>query len=75
MPFEDSVLQKMTDIARVKKIYKLISSGDGSGKRKGQVNRAVDERLNGTEAGSKVDGRTDLEISILGCMALRGVTN
>jgi len=73
--FEDSVLQEMTDVARVKKIYKLNSSGGGGGKKKGQVNGAGSEGLNGNGVGSEVDERKDLEISVLGCMALRGVTN
>jgi EKC/KEOPS complex subunit CGI121/TPRKB len=63
----------MTDVARVKKIYKLNSSGGGGGKKKGQGNGVESEGLNGT--GSEVDQRKDLEILVLGCMALRGVTN
>jgi EKC/KEOPS complex subunit CGI121/TPRKB len=73
VPFEDSVLQEMTDVARVKKIYKLNSSGGGGGEKKGQVNGAENEVPNGT--GSEVDQRKDLEILVLGCMALRGFTN
>jgi EKC/KEOPS complex subunit CGI121/TPRKB len=75
VPFEDNVLSQMTDIARVKKIYKLNSNGGGAGKKKGQVNGAVSEGLNVNGTGSDEDERKELEILVLGCMALRGVTN
>lgn len=70
VPFEDSVLQEMTDIARVKKIYKLNSSG-GGGKKNGQVNGVEGLSINGV----KEDERKELEVLVLGVMALRGVTN
>ncbi|KAN0093779.1 CGI-121 domain containing protein [Hyaloscypha variabilis] len=62
VPFEDSILSQMTDVARIKKIYKL-NSGGGGGKKNGQVN------------GAKGDERKELEVLVLGAMALRGVTN
>jgi EKC/KEOPS complex subunit CGI121/TPRKB len=65
----------MTDVVRVRKIYKLNSSGGGGGKKKGPVNGGGGEGLNGNGVGSEVDERKDLEISVLGCMALRVVTN
>ncbi|CAD6442323.1 16432d8d-74f0-4f90-84b9-cf01ec903180 [Sclerotinia trifoliorum] len=65
VPFEDGTLSKMTDIARVKKLYKLNASGGGGGK-KGAVN-GVSEKIQ--------DERKELEIMVLGAMALRGATN
>lgn len=63
----------MTDIARVKKIYKLNSGGGGIGKRNGQVNGGMEGlSVNGTR---EEDERKELEILVLGAMALRGVTN
>ena len=63
--FSDSALRAMTDTARVKKIYKLNYS-----------------RVNGRGKGNAVYGsdRTgqdskELEMLILGSMALRGATN
>lgn len=54
----------MTDLARVRKIYKL-NSGGGGGKGKKEVNGV----------GGEKDERRELEVSILGAMALRGATN
>lgn len=56
----------MTDVARVKKIYKLNNTAavNGQGKQ------------NGVGAGNKPDEeRKELETLILGTMALRGATN
>ena len=50
----------MTDLARVRKIYKLIGGGGGG---KNWVK-------NGGE-----DERKELEVLVLGCIALRGSTN
>jgi len=61
--FSDEVLGSMTDLARVKKIYKLNSGGEKGGK-------AV---VNGT--GKEDAERRELEVLILGSMALRGATN
>jgi EKC/KEOPS complex subunit CGI121/TPRKB len=62
--FEDEVIREMTDLARVKKIYKLNSAG-GSGK-KGVV-------VNGL--GNEMGEIKEAEILVLGSMALRGATN
>lgn len=59
----------MTDLARVKKIYKL-NSGSGAGGKK----RAANTGLEG-EGEAKGEDRGELEVAILGAMALRGVTN
>jgi EKC/KEOPS complex subunit CGI121/TPRKB len=65
----------MTDMARVKKIYKLNGGGSGGGKERGKVNGAVSDGLNVNEAGLEVDETKELEILVLGSMALRGATN
>ncbi|KAH8793399.1 kinase binding protein CGI-121-domain-containing protein [Hyaloscypha finlandica] len=78
VPFEDSVLAKMTDVPRVKKIYKLNSSGGGGGgaKRSGQVDGGRMEGLSINGMGMRTeDERKELENLVLGAMALRGVTN
>lgn len=56
----------MTDIARVKKLYKLNACGGGGGGKKGGAN-GVSEKIQ--------DERKELEIMVLGAMALRGATN
>ena len=62
--FEDDVIWEMTDLARVRKIYKLNSLG-GSGKKGAMVNGVGNER----------EERKEMEILVLGSMALRGATN
>jgi EKC/KEOPS complex subunit CGI121/TPRKB len=76
VPFEDSVLAEMTDVPRVKKIYKLNSGGGGGGaKRNGQVNGGIEGlSVNGMGMRNE-DERKELENLVLGAMALRGVTN
>lgn len=64
--FSDAVLHTMTDIARVKKIYKLNTTGGVNGRAKGGV-------VN--EGGKAKDENKELEMLILGSMALRGATN
>jgi EKC/KEOPS complex subunit CGI121/TPRKB len=64
--FSDAVLQTMTDVSRVRKIYKLNNSGGVNGREKED---AVNESI-------QVDKeRKELEMLILGSMALRGATN
>jgi EKC/KEOPS complex subunit CGI121/TPRKB len=53
----------MTDLARVRKIYKL--NGGGGGKNSG---------VNGVKNGGE-DERKELEVLVLGSIALRGSTN
>jgi EKC/KEOPS complex subunit CGI121/TPRKB len=68
----------MTDVPRVKKIYKLNSSGGGGGgaKRNGQVDGGRMEGLSINGMGMRTeDERKELENLVLGAMALRGVTN
>lgn len=54
----------MTDLARVRKIYKLNAAGGGT-------KQAVNE----VKGMSEDDERKELEILMLGTMALRGATN
>jgi EKC/KEOPS complex subunit CGI121/TPRKB len=64
--FSDAVLRTMTDVSRVKKIYRLNNSGGVNGRRKeGTVNESI-------RVGEE---RKELEMLILGSMALRGATN
>lgn len=66
LEFSDAALQAMTDVARVKKIYKLNGSG--------VVNdRGKENPVNGNDRAG--DERKELEMLILGSMALRGATN
>lgn len=66
VPFEDEEVRSMTDVARVKKLYKLNAGGGGGGK-KGGANGVSNEKVE--------DERKELEIMVLGAMALRGATN
>lgn len=56
----------MTDVARVRKIYKL--NVGGGGKEKG-MNGVVGEE------GKGEGGLSEIELGVLGAMALRSVTN
>jgi EKC/KEOPS complex subunit CGI121/TPRKB len=55
----------MTDVARVRKIYKLTSGGGGGG--------GGGKRVNGVSG--EDEDRRELEVLVLGSMALRGSTN
>lgn len=65
MPFDNEFIAEMTDLARVRKIYKLNTPGGGGGKKSGAVNGTNKEK----------EERKDMEIFILGSIALRGATN
>ncbi|KAF5872091.1 putative protein cgi121 protein [Botrytis fragariae] len=65
--FDEESLASMVDIARVKKLYKLNALGGGG--KKGGANGVSGKAEN------KVDERKELEIMVLGAMALRGATN
>lgn len=54
----------MTDLARVRKIYKL-NTTNGGGKK----------TVNGINGTNEVGERKEVEILVLGSMALRGATN
>ncbi len=56
----------MIDLGRVKKIYKLNSNGGGGGKK----------AINGVNGvGKEVDEKKEMEVLILGAIALKGATN
>ncbi|KAL4873280.1 hypothetical protein BDV12DRAFT_160752 [Aspergillus spectabilis] len=59
LPFDDEALSGISDVAKIKKAYKLGSLPSASS---GQVNGAAD------------DGKRRLELSVLGAIALRGAT-
>lgn len=69
IPFEDAEIAKITDVTRVKKVYKLNNvpslGGGGGGKKTNGV-------VNGVGGRSGEEGRKELEVLILGAMALRG---
>lgn len=65
VPFDDDFIAEMTDLARVRKIYKLNNNSGSGGKKSGVVNGTSKEK----------EERKDMEISILGSIALRGATN
>ena len=62
--FSDDGLQDMTDLARVRKIYRLNTTNSGGKK-----------TVNGINGTSEVGERKEVEILVLGSMALRGATN
>lgn len=59
VPFDDETLSKISDVAKIKKAYKL-----------GALNTAPPNQANGTHD----DGLRRLELSVLGAIALRGAT-
>lgn len=73
VPFEDSILQQLTDVPRVKKVYKL-NSNAGGGKKNGLLNGTALVGLSINRNGEENE-RKELELLVLGAMALRGVTN
>lgn len=80
VPFEDEVITGMTDWARVRKIYKLGGMGGGGGKGgagKGKGGVGDGKRGGGYGGGSELgeEERREMEMLILGAMALRGATN
>ena len=59
VPFDDETLSKISDVAKIKKAYKL-----------GALNTAPPNQANGTHD----NGLRRLELSVLGAIALRGAT-
>jgi len=89
LPFTDSSIRPMTDLAKVGSLYKLnvpgISSGnggregkkgsgrrrkDGESKGKREENNALEQRGERDEEAERVE----LEMQVLGLMALRGLS-
>lgn len=68
--FSDQTLAQMTDLARVRKIYKLSTPAVAKGRQSVRGNAAV---LNGDSAALDLD-RKEIEVNVLGLMALRGAT-
>ena len=64
MSFSDDELRGMTDLARIRKIYKLNTGGGGAKK-----------AFNGVNGVSAMEESKELEIWVLGSIALRGATN
>ncbi len=60
--FSDEELKNTTDMARVKKIYKLSAQAQGTSKKAKDGSGALTEKAEGSE----------LEVIVLGLMALRG---
>lgn len=70
--FSDEELQRTVDIDRVRKIYKLNSTGDRGKKNKAQ---GVENGINGAHVEKEGDSETKaLEVAILGMIALRGAS-
>ncbi|KAL9010947.1 MAG: hypothetical protein Q9173_004169 [Seirophora scorigena] len=79
LPFEERRISKFTDIARVKKTYKLTDLGRGkvrAGRKGGAGKRELheDAQLANGDSGDEEGERQELEIMVLGLMALRGAT-
>ncbi|KAL9025760.1 MAG: hypothetical protein Q9196_005474 [Gyalolechia fulgens] len=79
LPFEEANITKFTDVAKVRKIYKLTDAGrvhnkstGKGGKRDTEGNEDARMREYGGEM-ERVE-RKELEIMVLGLMALRGAT-
>jgi hypothetical protein len=72
VPFEDEILVGFTDWLRVEKAYKLGASGGGGKKRKN--NDVVEGGSNGAGEKGGVEDKRDIEMRVLGAMALRGVS-
>ena len=66
--FDDDTFHGMTDITKVKKAYKL---GGGES----QKSKSAGKGVNGGESGDgQPDERKEMEVAIIGMMALRGAT-
>lgn len=68
--FCDENLQRCTDLPRVRKIYKLNTPTSGTSKR----TKENPDNQKSIETEDEVMARKELEMSILGLMALRGAT-
>ncbi|KAI4121254.1 MAG: hypothetical protein LQ338_006472 [Usnochroma carphineum] len=79
LPFEEAQIARFTDFSKAKKIYKLTdtakSRSRGAGKR-GKVSGDKDEstRMVDSDSGNEKAQRKELEMMVLGLMALRGAT-
>ncbi|KAK7513583.1 kinase binding protein CGI-121-domain-containing protein [Phyllosticta citriasiana] len=74
LPFTDAAIAPFTDLARVRKIYKLDAaapSARGKNPKKGQA-APPPLPVNGVGGEKKEGGRAEMEACVLGMMALRG---
>lgn len=70
--FSDEELQRTVDIDKVRKIYKLNSTGDKGKKSKAQ---SVGDGIDGAHGENEGNSETKaLEVAILGMIALRGAS-
>lgn len=77
--FSDATLAKMADVARIRKLYKLSGVGEADPKSKRRRKDGSEEGSGGADGGKAGDiagdggrERKELEVAILGLMALRG---
>ncbi|KAF4637468.1 hypothetical protein G7Y89_g619 [Cudoniella acicularis] len=75
IPFTDSELAQISDIPRIKKIYKLNNSGNGNGGGKKKEKVVNGDGVNGVGKLTAEEEKKELEVQVLGAMALRGATN
>ena len=68
--FSDETLARMADLARVRKIYKLSAPAVTKARKNALENLPV---ING-DRGTMEHDRKEIEVNILGLMALRGAT-
>lgn len=79
LPFQEAEISKFTDITKVQKIYKLADTGKSSNKAGGKAKKGRREEdidaISVTGAGGKGGTeKRELEMMVLGLMALRGAT-
>ncbi|KAL8871589.1 MAG: hypothetical protein Q9174_002613 [Haloplaca sp. 1 TL-2023] len=75
--FEDECIAKFTDMARIRKIYKLPSSaarGTERGSKKRSVQGEREDKDTHVDAQDSIAERKKMEAVVLGAMALRGAT-
>ena len=70
VPFDDATLDSISDIARIKKVYKLTSPVQPKQCKK--TDSPHQSQVDGTPEDKS--GKRHLEISVLGSIALRGAT-
>ena len=68
VPFEDSSFKGISDVSKIAKAYKISATQQANGKSMSAP------PMQGDKGGYAPDGRRELEVSILGLMALRGAT-
>ncbi|KAL8986332.1 MAG: hypothetical protein Q9205_000218 [Flavoplaca limonia] len=81
VPFNDAEISHFTDIGKVRKAYKLVDAGEQPRRQKSKGLRLRDAQsqdknvnsVHGDSSCAKAE-RRDLEIMVLGLMALRGAT-